>query len=191
MTRFIEQTLWGRALFCNLKTWRLGLDKVNTIDSCCSWKHNQDTNYLCKHVPDKGATTVRVGKWRKDLFATKWLSTASTLGQIRAQNRSDPFVQSKRCGMTLWHYLQVILAVHCCGELLLGLKLRKTKKKTLSYSMTSLPLTSPDWLGDGQAAQLASKTRFLCSVRVSQRYTKTAFDFEYNIAFSQTTYTTI
>lgn len=71
----------------------------------------------------------------------------------------------------------------------------KTKEKTLPKAMTSLPLTSLAWRGDGQWAQLASKTWFLCSSRVSQRCTQALqatipqFPSKRNRAAFQTTYT--
>lgn len=96
-------------------------------------------------------------------------------------------------GNETMHYDLIALAgSNTCSPFLQGTDIhvkiaKKLRKRPFRYSMTSLPLTSPDWLGDGQVAQLASKTRFLCSARVSQRYTTTTFNFECNIAISQTT----
>lgn len=73
-------------------TWRHGrhaLEEENEHDRLMLLlEHTTKTVSPCQHGIDSGARRVRVGKWRKGLFAAKWSSTASTPGPIRAQNRS-------------------------------------------------------------------------------------------------------
>lgn len=176
MTRYIEQTLWGRALSCNLKTWTpcSGGIKRTRPAHVAAGKHNQDksacasTELTAVHGGVGWGNGERVcllqsGRLqppRRDQFVHR--TGAWTDGNTTTPN--DPMTVS--CSVN---------GAQCCQGRILRLISRKTKEKSLSFSMTSLPLTSLGWLGDGQAAQLTSKTRFLRSVRISQQYTTTAF----------------